>query len=181
MIRRTTHRSPITRATRILVALLPVYVAVLTALAAVLGPGFPIAEVPIPTVAALTVVALTVFAAAVFFINRWEHIRRAKAHTGAATERRSSQRNVAELLAIVTGAPPSQAAGYFVALIVSGGVSVGLNFAAVRCVGGTSIALQIPISVVAYTLVFWIAMYVNGRGAECRGGPDRDAGSTTDA
>ncbi len=177
MIRRKADQRPMTRTAWILVALLPVYVGVLTALAAMLGPGFPVAKIPALTVAALTLAALAVFAAAVFFVSGWDRTRRENAHTGVGTQRSSLNRNVTDLLAITTGAPSSQAVGYFVALIVSGGVSAGLNMAAVRYFGGTSVALQIPISILAYTLVFGIAMYVNSRGADAGDEqPDRGPG-----
>lgn len=149
--------------------MMPIYVAVVSALTTAAMRDLPRAHVAPGWIVGLTAAALLVFLAASVFIDRWM-VRREAAHladtpTGTARSLIDGHPIAGDWLEVVVGAPRSQAVGYLVGFITSGVVGWGLQIGAVLIMDGFCGWLQIPINVLAYTALFTTATFLNARTA----------------
>lgn len=149
-------------------ALMPPYVIAMTVINSLFDHQSATADISPELVTGAILAALLIFAASLFFVDRW-NVRREAAErkgrdTGAAPTLRQQHPDLADLLQIAVGVPDNQAIGYLVGFVTSGAVSFGLTRAAILCFGGTSVPTLIVLNILAYTVFFAVAMYINALG-----------------
>ncbi len=155
---------------RLIVGMMPFFVAGMTGLVAAFGPASAPAQVHPGVVVGLTIAALLVFAASVHPIARWvvavRTARRDGRKVGAGRKLFKRFPKLAELVAVLNGADPSSLVGVVVGFAGAFIVWYALNITAVLSLGGTSVWLQIPIAIVSYAVLLVANSYLSARGAD---------------